>query len=196
MTRTAIPPRLLREWRHELVAFRDCYVTYLNQTLGNERPIPQAKRSEVVRRAHKAQTVMTRLGADFAWQSSPATGGEVMRGLLNTIFVHESPFGGIDGTMFNWPKSYEGIINIVDTCLSRLEELEAESHRTRRNPFYWGDRVLSALLGFPAYLLGKLLGVPATRIDESPFGIALRIAAFFVEATAVALALNEHFHWF
>jgi hypothetical protein len=196
MAHTAIPPRRLREWRQELVAFRDCYVTYLNHTLGTDRPIPQAQRSEVVKCAHKAQTVMNHLGADFAWLSAPVTGGQVMRGLLNTIFIHESPFGGIEGTMFNWPKSYEGIINIVDTCLSRLEELDAESHRTRSNPLYWGDRVLSALLGFPAYLLGKLLGVPASRIDESPFGIALRIAAFVVEGTAVVLALNEHFDWF
>jgi hypothetical protein len=98
--------------------------------------------------------------------------------------------------MFNWPSSYEGIINIVDTCLARLDELDQESHRIRRNPLYWGDRILTALLGFPAYLLGKLLGVPASRINESPFGVALRVSAFVVESAGLVLALNTHFKWF
>jgi hypothetical protein len=107
----------------------------------------------------------------------------------------ETPFGGVPG-MFNWPSSYQGIIDIVDTCLSRLDQLEVEIHRTRRNPLYWGDRILTALLGFPAYVLGKIFGVPASHINDSPWGTALRVAAFIVETGVLVLGLNELFHWF
>jgi hypothetical protein len=110
---------------------------------------------------------MDRLGAYFEWESAPVTRGTVMYGLVNTIFIHETPFGGVSG-MFNWPTSYQGIIDLVDTCLSRLDELDVEIHRRRRHPLYWGDRILRALLEFPAYLLGLIFGVPASRIEESP----------------------------
>jgi hypothetical protein len=138
---------------------------------------------------------MDRLGASFSWESAPVTGGAVMHGLVNTVFVHETPFGGVSG-MFNWPTSYQGIIDIVDTCLSRLDELDIEIRRRRRNPLYWGDRTLRALLGFPAYLLSLIFGVPASQIEESAFGVALRVAAFVVESAVLVLGLNELFHWF
>jgi hypothetical protein len=196
MTRRFDPsPRALYEWRHDLVAFRDSYVNYLNATAGSGQPGSAQMRSDVVRLAHRAQSVMDRLGAHFAWESAPVTGGTVMHGLVNTVFIHETPFGGVSA-MFNWPKSYEGIINLVDTCLSRLDELDVEIHRRRRNPLYWGDRILSALLGFPAYVLGLVFGVPTSRIDESPFGTALRVATFIVETAVLVLGLNELFHWF
>ena len=138
---------------------------------------------------------MNRLGAEFVWESAPVTGGTVFRGLLNTIFVHETPFGGVS-TMFEWPTSHQGIIDLVDTCLSRLDELDTEVHRRRRNPLYWGDRILRALLGFPAYLLGLIFGVPVSRIEESVFGAALRVTTFVVDVGLLVIGLNEFFHWF
>ena len=169
-------------------------MTYLNETLKSGKPGSPARRSDLVRLGQRAQTVLNQLGAAFVWQSSPATGGEVFHGLANTMFVHETPFGGASG-LFNWPSSYQGIIDVVDLSLSRLEELDAEIRSRRRNPLYWGDRILRALLGFPAYLLGLIFGVPASRIEESPYGTALRVAAFIVELGVLLLGLNEIVHW-
>jgi hypothetical protein len=113
------------------------------------------------------------------------------------MFIHETPCGGLtSGMLGNWPTPYQGVIDIVDASLSKLEQMDYAIRHRRRNPLYWGDRMLRALLGFPAYLLGLILGVPASRIDESPFGIALRVAAFAVESIGLALALNAHFNWF
>jgi hypothetical protein len=193
--RIDIPPRQVREWRHDLVAFRDTYVDYLNKTVGG--PALPALRAEVLRRAQPAQNVLARLGADFVWIGPPVAGSPVMRGLFNTMFIHETPYGGLTSGMFgNWPTPYQGVIDIVDASLSKLEQMDFEVHRRRRNPLYWSDRILTALLGFPAYLLSKVIGVPASRIEESPLGVALRVAAFIVEAGVLVLGLNELFHWF
>src|SRR5207237_8843704 len=100
----------------------------------------------------------------------PVTQTGVMHGLVNTIFVHETPFGGIGGILGNWPKSYEGILHMVDSSLAALEKMDEEARRRRRNPFYWGDRVLAALLGFPAYLLGLIFGVSPSKIEDSVWG--------------------------
>jgi len=190
-------PRTIRQWNHDLVAFRDAYVTYLNDTLGkNGTPALQARRSEVVRLAQPAQVAMDELGASFVWLPPPITQSGPMSGLLNTVFVHETPFGDGAGALFNWPKSYEGIINLVDSCRAQLATMDREVRRRRRSPLYWGDRVLRALLGFPAYLLGLIFGVPASRIDDSVWGTSLRVAAFVVETALLVIGLNELFNWF
>jgi hypothetical protein len=190
-----IPPGNIREWRRDLVAFRNSYVDYLNKTLNSNHPIPRALRSEVVRRAQPAQMVLSKLNADFRWEPPPITQTPPMHGLINTIFVHETPFGGTSG-LFNWPKSYEGIIDLVDTSLSALAQMDVQIRRRRRNPLYWGDRVLRALLGFPAYVLSLIFSVPTSRIEESALGVVLRVAAFLVETGVLVLGLNELFDWF
>ncbi len=176
---------------HDLVAFRDVYVTYLNETLGSEAPVPQSKRSEVARRAQSAQVALDRLGHPFVWLPPPITQTGPMHGLLNTIFVHETPFGGFSSGMFGeWPKSYEGILTVVDAALADVERLYREAKHKRRSPIYWADKIITVMLGFPAYLLGKIFRVPFGRIDESPFGTALRIATFLIECTVVVLAIK------
>jgi hypothetical protein len=193
--RIDIPPRQVREWRHDLVAFRDTYVDYLNKTVSG--PALPDLRAEVLRRAQPAQVALTRLRADFVWIGPPVAGSPVMRGLFNTTFIHETPYGGLTNGMFgNWPTPYQGVIDIVDASLSKLEQMDVEIHGRRRNPLYWGDRILRALLGFSAYLLGLIFGVPASRIEESAWGTALRVMAFVVEVGVLVVGLNELFHWF
>jgi hypothetical protein len=190
-------PREIRQWSHDLVAFRDAYVTYLNETIPrNGTPIPQARRREVVRLAQPAQVALDGLGADFVWLPPPVTQTGPMRGLVNTVFVHETPFGDGVGSMCNWPKSWEGILNVVDSSLAQLETMDREARRRRHSPFYRGDRILRALLGFPAYLLVLIFGVPATRIEDSVWGTALRVSAFVVESALLVLGLNALFNWF
>lgn len=189
-------PRRISEWRHDLVVFRDTYVTYLNDTLGKETVIPQSRRSEVVRRAQAAQMVFDKIGATFTWEPPPVTHTGLMHGLVNTVFVHETPFGGVEGMFGNWLRSYEGILHTVDSSLAALEKMDEEARRRRRNPFYWGDRALTALLGFPAYLLGLIFGVPRSKIEDSVWGTALRIVALVIDSALVVLGLNAKFNWF
>ena len=197
MRPTDASPRRIREWREDVAAFRDTYTTYLNQTLNSSKPPPAALRREVIHLAQPAQEAMDSIGATFSWDPPPITQTPRMHGLVNTVFIHETPFGGFTEGMFgNWPTSYEGILNAVEIAIAHLDKLAIEVHRRRRNPLYWGDRVLRALLGFPAYLLGLIFGVPASRIEESAFGRGLRIAAFVVEVGVLILGLNELFHWF
>ena len=68
-----LSPRQIQDMNHDLVAFRDVYVTYLNETLGSEAPVPQSKRSEVARRAQSAQVALDRLGHPFVWLPPPIT---------------------------------------------------------------------------------------------------------------------------
>jgi hypothetical protein len=190
-------PRQIREWRNDLAAFRDTYTAYLNQTLNMNKPVPAALRREVVRLAQPAQEALHSIGAVFAWDPPPITQTPRIYGVVNTVFLHETPFGGFSEGMFgNWPTSYEGILNAVEIGISHLDKLAIDVRRRRRNPLYWGDRVLRALLGFPAYLLGLIFRVPARQIDESALGLALRIAAFVVEVAVLVLGLNELLHWF
>jgi hypothetical protein len=194
---TDASPRQIREWRHDLTAFRDTYTAYLNQTLNSGKPVPAALRREVVRLAQPAQEALDSIGAAFAWDPPPITQTPRIYGLVNTVFLHETPFGGFtEGIFGNWPTSYEGILNTAEIGIAHLDKLALEVRRRRRNPLYWGDRILRALLGFPAYLLSLIFRVPARQIEESVLGLALRIAAFIVEIGVLILGLNELLHWF
>jgi hypothetical protein len=58
---------------------------------------------------------------------------------------------------------------------AELGQQEQELAGKRRNPLYWGDRIVSAVLRFPAYLVAKIVGVPTDRIDKSVWGTILRL---------------------
>jgi hypothetical protein len=73
----------------------------------------------------------------------------------------------------------------------RLEEV----NRLRRNPLYWGDRLLGAILGFPVYLVGLILRVPSERLDASAWGTVLRVAGLAVEVALVVITGRQVGWW-
>jgi hypothetical protein len=76
-----------------------------------------------------------------------------------------------------------------------LERRERDIAHRRRNPLYWGDRLLSLLLGFPSYLVGKIIGVPASRIDATPWGTILRVAELAAAGLGVYLGGRNAGWW-
>jgi len=66
--------------------------------------------------------------------------------------------------------------DLTGIAIAELEKQIAEVMRRRRNPLYWADRGLRAVLGFPAYLLSLVFGVPVARIEESPWAVLIRVA--------------------
>lgn len=147
--RSTDSPRQIREWRDDLTAFRDAYTRYLNETLSSANPPPAPLRHEVVRLAQPAQEALSGIGAAFAWDPPPVTQTPRIYGLVNTMFIHETPFGGVSEGLFgSWPKSYEGILHVVEIAISHLDKLALQVRRKRRNPLYWGDR------HFPEYRPG------------------------------------------
>jgi hypothetical protein len=90
-------------------------------------------------------------------------------GLANLAFLHEQPgWGGYD----NPP--YEAVIFNLDAARAHLVDAAEQAEARRRNPLYWIDRALRALLTIPAYLVGLIVGESAVKIDRSAWGLPLR----------------------
>jgi hypothetical protein len=66
-----------------------------------------------------------------------------------------------------------------------LEQRAQKEAKRRRNPFYWADRALRAILGIPSYILSQIFGVPVARIDQSPWGMVIRL----IEVAAAILGI-------
>jgi hypothetical protein len=73
----------------------------------------------------------------------------------------------------NVPRAVQDLVRLA---AAKLEQRERELAHRRRSPLYWGDRIVSAVLRFPAYLVGKIVGVPTARIEGSVLGLLLRLA--------------------
>lgn len=111
-------------------------------------------------------------------------GGPVYRGLDNLAFLHEVP-GFRPIGLSEGPAVYEGVLDNLNTAIARLEHAEREVKRRRRNPFYWVDRGLRAVLGIPAYLVSLVIGVPKVRIERSWAGFPLRVLGVAADLLAV-----------
>ena len=64
----------------------------------------------------------------------------------------------------------------------------------RRQPTYWIDRVLRAVLGFPAYLISLLFGFDRYSLLGGR-ARALWVLSVVIDATAVAVTLGSAFDW-
>jgi len=132
-----------------------------------------------------AETAWTVGGQAMALAPPPGFAGRipVLTGLRNLAFVHETVHGVVGIT--RGPPMWQRVLDSTVAADATLADLEQRARRRRRSPLYWGDRILRAVLGFPAYLLGLILGVPATRIDQGGFGVVLRVVP--VASLGVAL---------
>jgi hypothetical protein len=113
-------------------------------------------------------------GVNLVFAPPPLVGGPVMRGLPNTVFLHERPGYRWAGSTGGQP-TFAAVIDMVRLATQYLEERERAERRRRRNPLYWIDRVLRMTLGIPAYLVSLLAGVPRGRVETSAFGPILRL---------------------
>jgi hypothetical protein len=170
-------PRTLRGYSSALTAFLDAYRDYLEDA--------QA-RARVVKTIPAAHEALNALGLEPAVLPPPALGGYTLRGLFNTAFAHER---------YTWAGDMpQATIDIAEAGRVKAELRLEEARRLRRNPLYWGDRLLRAILGFPVYLVGLILRVPPERLDASAWGTVLRLAGLAVEG-ALVLVTGRQVGW-
>jgi hypothetical protein len=172
-----VSPRDLREHRFALKTFDETYAAYLVASQNGETDQRWRLREEVDHLLPAAQTSLNASRVNVVITPPSHIGGIVHQGLPNTVFLHEQ-----DGVYGDVPRLIFDTVRVADGYLAEQEKALA---RKRRNPLYWIDRFLRAVLGLPAYLLSLILGVPAARIAESPLGTALRVAEVILTAFLV-----------
>jgi hypothetical protein len=189
-----LTPRRLYEHREAVVAFHNAYVAYLEASVpgGPEVSADEAyrRRGDVTELIPAAQAALTIAGIDMTVYPPPAFGGPVLNGLANVAFAHEAP-----GFRRGEPAIPQQVMDVSRLAAAELESRAKALRRRRKNPLYWGDRILRAVLGFPAYLLSLILGVPVARIEDSPFGTLLRIFGLALQALAVYFAGHAAKWW-
>jgi hypothetical protein len=170
-----VSPGELRRHRYNVVAFHNAHGEYIKA--GPEGK-PQV-RARVVELLPAAQIGLDRAGIQPTLYPPPAMGGPIKHGLANIAFAHETyPFGAED--------SIRMVSDSLQLAASRLEQRAVEEEHRRRNPLYWIDRGLRALLGIPAYIISLLFPSYSFReIDSSVFGAPLRLLSAASSALAI-----------
>lgn len=159
-------PSHLRRHVDALRRFEDAYTEYLRT--GPDHPDSRKLREAVIEQIPSAQEALGTVGGGLLVSPPPMTGSSfVYQGLFNTAFLHErsAVYGEIP----------EGILDSVRLAIAELRKRESEARKTRRNPLYWADRVLTSVLGLPSYLVAKVIGVPVARIEQSVWGTVLKL---------------------
>lgn len=195
-----LSPRKLGAMRGELREFHNLYVEYIDLTWPpNGRPPARATelRAELLGRVSKAQAALSQSGmGTIAMTPPPMIGGPVLTGLPNLLFVHETPLVGVSlGLGLNQPPFCQKVIEALKMADGYLAQQQEEAARRRRNPFYWLDRIVTTLLRVPAYILSRIIGVPVARIEESPFGLALRLLALAIDGLVAYIGGHELKWW-
>lgn len=130
---------------------------------------------------------MALVGTDVGWDLRHS-GGPLLQGLNVVAFIHESPHGFSESVVMPGLPPYQVVLDVVDQTAAYLDDAEAEARRRRRNPLYWADRVLRALLGLPAYLVSLVFRVPLERVEQSPVALPLRLLGLVLEIVGIVVA--------
>jgi hypothetical protein len=138
-----------------------------------------------------AQAALDAAGVDLAMYPPPAFGGPIQHGLVNILFLHESSLGY---TGMGNPPFFERVVEILQVAGGALERKAEEEAQRRRSPLYWLDLALTAFLGIPAYIASRIVGVPVWKIEESPFGLILRLVGLTLEGLGVFFG-GRAAHW-
>lgn len=150
-----------------LIEFRNAYIPYINATApaiyAGQPPEHSAERSRILRLAVAASDALDTAGVRFALTPAPvyASSAGPLRGLSQAAFAHEDfRYRSDESLLFESPppRSYERVIDLVDTAVATLEARRSKAEQRRRRPTYWTDRILRAVLGFPAYLISLVFG--------------------------------------
>jgi hypothetical protein len=117
-----------------------------------------------------AQRAIDAVDANIAVADPPAMGAhrQVYTGFATLAFLDEEPGWNTPTT-----RSPEGS---RQPRYGRGAAGRSPSTRSprRRNPFFWIDRALRALLMIPAYLVGLIVGESTVKIDRSAWGLPLQ----------------------
>jgi hypothetical protein len=85
------------------------------------------------------------------------------------------------------------VIDLVDTAVANLEMRRSEVEARRRRPTFWADRILRAVLGFPAYLISLVFGFDRRALSG---GKAQTLWALSLIADGVSVvAAGRAFGW-
>jgi hypothetical protein len=194
-----VPPKRLLQHRDALIAFHNAYQAYLDAEYGNGNTSREETfhlRNEVIAKMPKAHRALNLAGVGVAFTPPPAFAGRIpiMDGLANTAFLHEEPGWRLE-SMAGIKPTYAVVSENLRLAAHTLEDEIEEAHRRRRNPLYWIDRGLRAMLGFPAYLLSLVLPLSREEIDESGFGIALKLLSTVAAIVGVYFGGTDHDWW-
>jgi hypothetical protein len=171
-----LSPRRIAEHQAALRDFNDAYVEYLQG--GPDAPNGAELRNRVIALIPRAQAALNAAGVRLWVSSPPATPRQIVYdNLASVAFLHES-FGLFDEVPKHVPDS-------VRVASATLMEKDTALQRERRRPLYWLDRAVSAFLRFPSYIVAKLVGVPTWRIENSTWGMLLRIGELAATALGV-----------
>lgn len=184
----------------DLRNFRIAYVPYLNATLPSimrGEPIAHTgERAKVFHLAVRAEQAVAAAGVRVAVTPPPIAQGKFpISGLAGVAFAHEDPtYRPSYYLRDETPKqSYEYALDAVDSAdvlLSRsLEQVRAR----RRRPTYWVDRMLRAILGFPAYLISLIFGFDRHALSPEK-GRILWLLSVAADAAGI-FALGQAVGW-
>jgi hypothetical protein len=167
-------PADYQRMRAEIATFRNEYVAYLNRTLqmvyAGGVPTYDGDRQRLQHLAVRAEQAVNASGVKIALLPPRFFPAPPLEGLASVAFAHEdekwrNPTGMSGG---HHKESYELAVEALDSADALLRIAEEAVARRRRKPLYWADRLLRAVLGFPAYLISLVLGFD--RHDLSPEG--------------------------
>lgn len=165
-------PAYYEALRGDLRDFRELYVPYLNETVprvySGESVRRDERRAELLRAAVRAHRAVGVTGIRLAWLPPPIFRDSTppLEGLVSVAFGHENEaYRGFSG--MNIPKPFELVLDAVDQADAILEVREHEAKRRRRQPTYWIDRTLRAVLGTPAYLASMILRFDLNDLSSS-----------------------------
>jgi hypothetical protein len=174
-------PAEIAELRENLRQFHNTYVEYLQLTLRGGRDPQRAARlrGELTRQVADAQRALHVAGVDITRLPPPAFGGPILHGLPNVLFIHEQ-----EPTLVGEPfcNTVLQTLEIADGYLGRNAQDEI---RRRSSPLYWTDRVVTGILGIPAYIVSRIIGVPVWRIEASSVGSVLRVIGLIIDGLLV-----------
>jgi hypothetical protein len=166
--------RELKRHRSAIVDFVRAYAAYLKA--GPERDLQL--RAQVLALIPSAQAAMDAAGIEPVMYPPRAIGGPVLTGLPNLAFGYESPGFGFSDI----PKS---VIDWGQLTAATLNDRVLALQRKRRNPLYWVDATLRALLGIPAYIVSLFFQTSPARISASPVGPLLKLLSAFGQIAAI-----------
>jgi hypothetical protein len=190
-----LTPKRLHERREALVHFHNRYLAYLDATVGGHGGPQDAfqLRAEVISAIPAAQRALDAAHVGLVYTPPPAFGGPVMSGLPNLAFLHEgAPYQNrVPGVK----PPYTDVIDMTRLGVQYLEDAETRERRRRHNPLYWIERAFLATLGFPAYVIGAVVGVPPHRIHGSVLGMPLRLIAVAADVSSL-WAIGKAVGWY
>lgn len=175
--------RELHRHREAVIAFHNAYSEYLD---AGPRGDPEL-RAAVQALVPAAERGLSVACMETVLYPPPMFGGPVLRGLTNMIFQHETT--GAYRETPGW---------ILDACRVAGATLEGRMdtlRRQRKNPIWWIDRFLRAVLGIPAYLISLILRTSYVRIDSSAFGVVLRLISAAGAIAGIYFGGNQAGWW-